>query len=390
MQIVRQSILLGIFAVLLSSCAIFHFFQPAVQNKILDIADTKRLVQLGDPLTGINTAAKDFSVGVNSQNVPYVVYYTTNNSLQLYYYDKGTQKWTLSSTTAAFSGGYNAILNFISDSPYVAFKDSSQWGRIYTFGSPTASPLFANAFTVGSYFFSYTTTPSGFHYIAYTTNIMGSNTVELFDNSAGSFQKNFSFSGVRSMNTVDNLDIKSDRDNNIFVLAQFNSNAVMCKFDTGNTLTKYPFDGDMMGISFAIDGGNNLYYFYHHYDMAYIFKAYYDVRGTGNPSIDSYYARELLTNGGVMFGQQTVAASKNAPYYCYCFTLQVFPADTNISIFRVAPDGAFKNICLVYSNFSLMNDINLRMTVAPDGTLYMGSIRSNAQNGLHLIISKME
>ncbi len=373
-----------------NGCAIFHFFQPSAQNKILELSDTKRLVQLGDPLKGINITSKDFSIGVNSQNVPYVVYYTTNNSLQLYYFDKGTQKWYLYNSTAAFSGGYNAILNFIGDIPYVAFKDSSQWGRIYNFASPTPSSLTTNAFTVGSYFFSYATLPSGKHYIAYTTNIMGSNTVELFDNSAGPFQKNFSFSGVRSMNTVDNLDIKSDRDNNIFVLAQFYSNSVMCKFDAGNTLTKYPFDNNMMGTSFAIDGGNNIYYFYHHYDIAYVFKTYYDIRNTGNPSIDNYFANVFMTNGGVMFGPQTVAASKTTPYYCYCFALQLFSYDTNISIFRVAPDGAFKNICIVQSNFSLMSDIIMKMTVAPDGTLYMGSINSNAQNGLHLMISRLE
>jgi hypothetical protein len=396
----KKVILLLAGVIFFNGCALFHFFQPSAQNKILELADLKHLTLLGDPFLNVNSSLEDFSIKVDSLNTPYLVLRSTTDNLILYRYNITSLKWEIVSSNMPGAGGSSPILDISGTIPYVAYKDNSSWGQLFKFDSQISIPEAAMfTYLASSDLFDYAIAPSADQFIAFTTNIYGTNFIHVYDSSSGSWGPNPLVTNIFSANAPSDLTLLPDQDNNLFLLVNSGSGSYVAKFNKASVPQKFYFSTNIQLLSFNIDGQNNIYYFYNFIDIEYdgsvtnqIMRAYFDITPTTSPAILTPFTHEMFTNGMVFPVKQGTAASKNSPYFCY-FLAGIMEGDmATLYIYRISPDGNYKKMCNVYSSkFNDTSPMIPKLAVAPDGALYVALLtQDSVTSNTSLSVYRME
>ncbi|NPV00621.1 MAG: hypothetical protein HPY53_04480 [Brevinematales bacterium] len=397
----KKTVLLLAGILFFNGCALFHFFQPSAQNKILELADLKHLTLLGDPFFNTYSTLEDFSLGVDSQNIPYLALRSTNDNIVLYKYNPGSLKWDIISSNFPGTGGSSPVLDFIGDIPYVAYQDNSSWGQLFRFDAQTPTPEVSMFTYIGiDDLFDYTILNSHDQFIAFTTNVYGTNFVRMYDTSTSVWSLNPNFTDIYYTDIPSSFTLLPDQENSVYLLAGLGTGSLLTKFNPSAAPQNFYFTNSIQLLSFNIDGGNNIYYFYNVFDMEVsgtttneIIEAYFDIRPTSDPAISTPHTHKMLTNGMVFPGKQYSATSKIFPYYCYFFTAQKIGDMADLNVFRIDPAGNYKKMCTAYSSgFEDTAAMIPQMAIAPDGTLYVALLTVNPANTNNHILSvyKME
>jgi len=345
---------------LFGACQLFHFFSPAVQNSIIDLSDSYEFVQVGQTFSNVaGSGVIPYSINVDANNNPYLVFQNNYNTIDLFMYSKSVQSWVLRSTNSAPNMMYDPVLNFSGTTPYIAYRVSGNPSFLYNFSTPHASYI-ADFFYDYPAYMDFVITPSGKQIVAGYQNNAGSNWVYIIDIGVSSNILLFT-------NTIDMISLEAAQDGTVFLLINFSAPSILYKLSGSSVVDAYPFEMSTFGISMAIDGANNIYTTYHWWLNTN--SVYYDIRPLSDPALPVFYTKTFLEAGAVFNGKQGCAATKNAPHYFYTFAGVITPSETNISIMRLSPDENIRNVQTLTTNISVM--MNYKMVCAPDGTLYV-------------------
>ncbi|NPV00620.1 MAG: hypothetical protein HPY53_04475 [Brevinematales bacterium] len=363
MRIFRGFSLSVFFSVVLSSCAIFHFFQPGMQNNIQQLADKKGWVLLGQAVPNAAQSAGDFSFDVSPAGVPTLVTRDPGLNVILYQFDGN---WKAVNSVNGFSVQNRPILQFVNGNPTVAMKFGDDNGEIYNFGINPAEPYIPSHFGSNFSIFDFKKDHSETLYTAFDTNsgMYGLIISCSSNNNSWTAPAGYGFSFFTFPITYIKLDFSAD--NHPFVLWSTNNfhNLTYQMNDNSWTTTSFGFSGYY--FHYGISPDNKMFLIYQNTTNT----LYYDIFDLSAAVAPTLYTQPFFSSNGCIMDSSpfSVAVSKTTPPAAYILVHYMTGADTVHSILKLNEDGSVA----VTPNIPEMNNSGeAKLYAAPDGSIYL-------------------
>jgi hypothetical protein len=363
MRIFRGLVLFVGFIVVLSSCAIFHFFQPGAQNNIQQLADKKGWILLGEPIENAAYSAGDFSFDVSPDGVPYLLTRNTNFVAVLYRFD-GT--WSAVSSFSGYVVQNRPILHFVNGCPIVAMKFDNNKGEIYDFCQNP--PTLSSSTPFGSNFslFDFNKDHSENIYTVFDTNAgMYGMIISKLSNSYGWVAPaGYGFSFFSMPIVYIKLDFSAD--NHPYVLWVTNNYHNLTYQMNDNTWTTTSFGFSGYYFHYGISPDNKMFLIYQNTTNT----LYYDIFDLSASVAPTLYTQPFFSNNGCIMDSSpfSVAVSKTSPPAAYILVHYFIGSDTVHSILKLNSDGSV----VVTPNIPEMNNSGeAKLYAAPDGSIYL-------------------
>ncbi|NPV00622.1 MAG: hypothetical protein HPY53_04485 [Brevinematales bacterium] len=334
--------------IFINGCALFHFFNPAVQNEVDYYAGLKGWVQMGQTFTNDIYMGAVFSFAFDSHEIPHLFFTTTSNNDTLFRYNG---EWVVENQLTNADYRYKAVLRFKQDIPFVAVLDSMYTLGVYDYSS--GYPHLMDTFIAGNVdYFDFSISPGGRMGVNFETNDGTSFyvNVKLWNGSA--WVESSSFPQYQNAGTFDNV---------YFDFWGESAYSFMCF----SSLTYVYNENSVFSINvspiFTKIAGSSLFSVYSTMDG----NVWYNIANMSSPGFSTNDAILLQTNSYLLMSHPTFTVTGTSPYKAYCLLSDY--TGTNYSVAEINED----NTVTMLGEVPVHGTYNFGLYATPNGALYL-------------------
>ena len=289
------------FLICLNGCTLFHFFNPAAQNKVDYYASLKGWVQIGQTFTNDVYMGSEFSLAFDSREIPYLFFTTIDNFDTLYRYNG---EWVVENEFTNTDYKYKAVLRFDHDVPFVAVIDSMYNLGVYDYSSDYPH-LLSTYISPNVNSFDFNISPGGRMGVNFETN----NVTDFFINvrlwNGSAWVESASFSQYQNTGTFDNVyfDFYGE---SAYSFMCFNQYTYVYNENTVFSINYSPLfakitDSKLFSVYSTMDG--NVWYY---------------IANMSSPGFSTNDVILLSQNSYLLMSHPTFTVTGTSPYKAYC------------------------------------------------------------------------
>jgi hypothetical protein len=336
----------------MNGCTLFHFFNPAAQNKVDYYASLKGWVQIGQTFTNDVYMGSEFSLAFDSHEIPHLFFTTTSNNDTLFRFNGD---WVVENEFTNYQYNYKTVLRFDGDNPYVAIKDNAYTLTVYDYSSEYPHAL-TSYIALNIDTFDFNISPSGKLAVNFATNngAMYYIQIRTWDGGAWVLPSPFPLQDTASYVSSLYLEFYGER---IYSFMCMDTNTLI-DFDKG---TGFSISSVNCSPLLAKIAGNKIFYIYNTGEP----NVYFHIEDVTSAGYSTNLSTLLRTNSYALPDCPTLTGTGTSPYKAYCILSDI--TATNYIVAEITEDNQVRFL----GNVPVHGNYNFGLYATPYGALYL-------------------